>query len=172
MTREHKRSYHINHRFKMIYQSVVFAAILASANAFSPAPRAPALSGKDYMSSFHFVYSLCPWVASWSWSTNEFWCVIGTSDVHIYSSPRSDHLTLACSPVWNFTFQSFIIIIIIFLDLSVHTGLKMATTDTLYTFEKSQKLMAEAKTLMPGGVSSPVRYLLWMLSPYKFFDMI
>ena len=46
--------------FKMIYQSVVFAAILASANAFSPAPRAPALSGKDYMSSFHFVYSLCP----------------------------------------------------------------------------------------------------------------
>lgn len=33
----------------------------------------------------------------------------------------------------------------------------MAATDTLYTFDKSKKLMAEAKTLMPGGVSSPVR---------------
>ena len=36
----------------------------------------------------------------------------------------------------------------------------MAATDTLYTFDKSKKLMAEAKTLMPGGVSSPVRYFL------------
>ena len=52
-----------------------------------------------------------------------------------------------------------------FLELLVYAGLKMAATDTLYTFEKSQKLMAEAKTLMPGGVSSPVRYTLSMHYP-------
>jgi len=33
----------------------------------------------------------------------------------------------------------------------------MATTEKLYTFEKSAVMFAEAKTLMPGGVSSPVR---------------
>ena len=34
----------------------------------------------------------------------------------------------------------------------------MTTTDTeLYTFEKSAEIFSEAKTLMPGGVSSPVR---------------
>lgn len=33
-----------------------------------------------------------------------------------------------------------------------------ATTDTpVYSFEKSKEIFAEAKTLMPGGVSSPVR---------------
>jgi glutamate-1-semialdehyde 2,1-aminomutase len=31
------------------------------------------------------------------------------------------------------------------------------STKTLYTFEKSKAAFAEAKTLMPGGVSSPVR---------------
>merc|ERR1719491_2216158 len=30
-------------------------------------------------------------------------------------------------------------------------------TDNLYTFKKREEMMAEAKTLMPGGVSSPVR---------------
>mmetsp|Transcript_10815 Transcript_10815/g.10435 ORF Transcript_10815/g.10435 Transcript_10815/m.10435 type:complete len:412 (+) Transcript_10815:145-1380(+) len=36
--------------------------------------------------------------------------------------------------------------------------LKAVTTDRpLYTFEKSSKVFAEAKDLMPGGVSSPVR---------------
>ena len=35
--------------------------------------------------------------------------------------------------------------------------LQMAVTDKLYTFEKSAKIFAEAKQLMPGGVSSPVR---------------
>lgn len=33
----------------------------------------------------------------------------------------------------------------------------VAAADKLYTFEKSAKIFAEAKTLMPGGVSSPVR---------------
>jgi len=33
----------------------------------------------------------------------------------------------------------------------------VAATEKLYTFEKSAKIFAEAKTLMPGGVSSPVR---------------
>ena len=38
------------------------------------------------------------------------------------------------------------------------TALKMVSTDRkLYTFEKSAASMAEARTLMPGGVSSPVR---------------
>lgn len=32
-----------------------------------------------------------------------------------------------------------------------------ATTDKLFTFEKSSKIFREAKDLMPGGVSSPVR---------------
>lgn len=37
-------------------------------------------------------------------------------------------------------------------------GMKMSTeTKPLYTFEKSAKIFSEAKTLMPGGVSSPVR---------------
>ena len=35
--------------------------------------------------------------------------------------------------------------------------LQMAVTEKLYTFEKSAKIFAEAKQLMPGGVSSPVR---------------
>ena len=35
--------------------------------------------------------------------------------------------------------------------------LTAVSTDKLYTFEKSSKIFAEAKTLMPGGVSSPVR---------------
>jgi len=39
-------------------------------------------------------------------------------------------------------------------DVSV----KMSAVDTdVYTFKKSEEMMAEAKTLMPGGVSSPVR---------------
>jgi len=39
-------------------------------------------------------------------------------------------------------------------DVSV----KMSAIDTdVYTFKKSEEMMAEAKTLMPGGVSSPVR---------------
>jgi glutamate-1-semialdehyde 2,1-aminomutase len=38
------------------------------------------------------------------------------------------------------------------------TALSMVTTDNkLYTFEKSKASMAEARTIMPGGVSSPVR---------------
>jgi len=38
------------------------------------------------------------------------------------------------------------------------TALKMSAVDTdLYTFEKSEEIFAEAKNLMPGGVSSPVR---------------
>jgi glutamate-1-semialdehyde 2,1-aminomutase len=38
------------------------------------------------------------------------------------------------------------------------SAVRMASTDTkLYTFEKSAKIFQEAKTLMPGGVSSPVR---------------
>ena len=36
-------------------------------------------------------------------------------------------------------------------------SLMMSTTERLYTFEKSAKIFNEAKTLMPGGVSSPVR---------------
>lgn len=39
----------------------------------------------------------------------------------------------------------------------IRSGLRMATTEKLYTFEKSKKIFDEAKTLMPGGVSSPVR---------------
>ena len=34
--------------FKMIYQSVVFAALLASANAFAPSPRTSVLGGMDF----------------------------------------------------------------------------------------------------------------------------
>lgn len=37
------------------------------------------------------------------------------------------------------------------------TALKSAVTDKVYTFSKSKEIMAEAYTLMPGGVSSPVR---------------
>lgn len=38
------------------------------------------------------------------------------------------------------------------------TSLDMVATETpLYTFTKSEELFAEAQTLMPGGVSSPVR---------------
>mmetsp|Transcript_14495 Transcript_14495/g.17625 ORF Transcript_14495/g.17625 Transcript_14495/m.17625 type:complete len:467 (-) Transcript_14495:16-1416(-) len=39
------------------------------------------------------------------------------------------------------------------------TAMKSAVTDdtALYTFEKSEETFAEAKNLMPGGVSSPVR---------------
>jgi len=41
---------------------------------------------------------------------------------------------------------------------SSSTALKMSAVDTdLYTFEKSEEIFAEAKNLMPGGVSSPVR---------------
>jgi len=38
------------------------------------------------------------------------------------------------------------------------TALKMSAVETdVYTFEKSEEIFAEAKNLMPGGVSSPVR---------------
>lgn len=38
------------------------------------------------------------------------------------------------------------------------SSLKMSAVETgLYTFEKSEKIFAEAQNLMPGGVSSPVR---------------
>merc|ERR1719276_817792 len=41
---------------------------------------------------------------------------------------------------------------------SSSTALKMSAVETdLYTFEKSEEIFAEAKNLMPGGVSSPVR---------------
>merc|ERR1719343_686089 len=41
---------------------------------------------------------------------------------------------------------------------SANTALKMSAVETeLYTFEKSEEIFAEAKELMPGGVSSPVR---------------
>jgi len=41
---------------------------------------------------------------------------------------------------------------------TIRNGMRMvAATEKLYTFEKSAKIFAEAKTLMPGGVSSPVR---------------
>jgi len=36
------------------------------------------------------------------------------------------------------------------------TALRSTATET-YTFAKSEEIFAEAKTLMPGGVSSPVR---------------
>eukprot|EP01036_Dinobryon_divergens_P028063 gene28063-36950_t len=41
--------------------------------------------------------------------------------------------------------------------LVLRQTLVASVTDKLYTFEKSAKIFAEAKTLMPGGVSSPVR---------------
>lgn len=37
------------------------------------------------------------------------------------------------------------------------TSLKSAVADEIYTFTKSEEMFAEAQTLMPGGVSSPVR---------------
>merc|ERR1719384_738810 len=38
------------------------------------------------------------------------------------------------------------------------SGLKMSAVETgTYTFTKSEEISAEAKELMPGGVSSPVR---------------
>jgi len=37
------------------------------------------------------------------------------------------------------------------------SALRSTTTEALYTFEKSKEIFAEAKGLMPGGVSSPVR---------------
>merc|ERR1719148_227367 len=37
------------------------------------------------------------------------------------------------------------------------TALRATTATETYTFEKSEEIFAEAKTLMPGGVSSPVR---------------
>jgi glutamate-1-semialdehyde 2,1-aminomutase len=37
-----------------------------------------------------------------------------------------------------------------------NTALKSTVTET-YTFTKSEEIFAEAQTLMPGGVSSPVR---------------
>eukprot|EP01083_Nonionella_stella_P052319 138855_1 len=37
------------------------------------------------------------------------------------------------------------------------TALKSAVANELFTFEKSDEIFTEAKTLMPGGVSSPVR---------------
>mmetsp|Transcript_31624 Transcript_31624/g.38691 ORF Transcript_31624/g.38691 Transcript_31624/m.38691 type:complete len:472 (+) Transcript_31624:136-1551(+) len=37
------------------------------------------------------------------------------------------------------------------------SALKSAVADEVYTFAKSEEIFAEAKTLMPGGVSSPVR---------------
>jgi len=37
------------------------------------------------------------------------------------------------------------------------SSLKSAVANDVYTFEKSAEIFAEAKTLMPGGVSSPVR---------------
>merc|ERR1719276_135978 len=41
---------------------------------------------------------------------------------------------------------------------SSSTALKMSAVETdLYTFEKSEEIFSEAKTLMPGGGSSPVR---------------
>jgi glutamate-1-semialdehyde 2,1-aminomutase len=40
---------------------------------------------------------------------------------------------------------------------SKKTALKSAVADEVYTFAKSEEIFAEAKTLMPGGVSSPVR---------------
>lgn len=40
---------------------------------------------------------------------------------------------------------------------SSKTQLKSAVTDEVYTFAKSEEIFAEAQTLMPGGVSSPVR---------------
>lgn len=40
----------------------------------------------------------------------------------------------------------------------IRSGMRMmATTEKLYTFEKSKVIFDEAKTIMPGGVSSPVR---------------
>jgi len=41
--------------------------------------------------------------------------------------------------------------------ISSRSALNMAETKALYTFKKSAEIFAEAKTLMPGGVSSPVR---------------
>jgi len=38
-----------------------------------------------------------------------------------------------------------------------NTALNSAVATELYTFEKSEEIFSEAKTLMPGGVSSPVR---------------
>jgi len=39
-----------------------------------------------------------------------------------------------------------------------NTALKMSAVETeVYTFDKSEEIFAEAKNLMPGGVSSPVR---------------
>lgn len=40
---------------------------------------------------------------------------------------------------------------------SSKTQLKSAVADEVYTFAKSEEIFAEAQTLMPGGVSSPVR---------------
>jgi glutamate-1-semialdehyde 2,1-aminomutase len=40
---------------------------------------------------------------------------------------------------------------------SKKSALKSAVADEVYTFAKSEEIFAEAKTLMPGGVSSPVR---------------
>mmetsp|Transcript_1741 Transcript_1741/g.2795 ORF Transcript_1741/g.2795 Transcript_1741/m.2795 type:complete len:460 (-) Transcript_1741:21-1400(-) len=42
-------------------------------------------------------------------------------------------------------------------SLTIRQVMKASVTDKLYTFEKSAQIFAEAKTLMPGGVSSPVR---------------
>lgn len=38
-----------------------------------------------------------------------------------------------------------------------NTALNSAVAEDLYTFQKSEEIFEEAKTLMPGGVSSPVR---------------
>jgi len=40
---------------------------------------------------------------------------------------------------------------------NVARSMSAATDTPVYTFEKSEEIFAEAKTLMPGGVSSPVR---------------
>ena len=42
-------------------------------------------------------------------------------------------------------------------DSSLPVVLMAATEQKLYTFEKSAAIFKEAKELMPGGVSSPVR---------------
>lgn len=59
--------------------------------------------------------------------------------------------------------RSYITYVVAFLhicgcsSLTIRQVMKASVTDKLYTFEKSAQIFAEAKTLMPGGVSSPVR---------------
>jgi len=61
-------------------------------------------------------------------------------------------LTSASSPVYSFSTHASSSS-----SLKTTTFLNSATTSAPYTFTKSEEIFAEAQTLMPGGVSSPVR---------------